>query len=82
MSILTRSNEVIDYTVWLVFSCKQTPNSMVLLNKCKEKFVILQSIGIVVTKSRETRAVIYTCRYYHILREVSPGGTVGICRTW
>jgi len=31
--------------------------------KCKEKFVILQSIGIIAIKSSETRAVIYTCRY-------------------
>jgi len=29
-----------------------------------EKFVILQSIGIIVIKSRETRAIIYTCRYF------------------
>ena len=32
-------------------------------NKYKEICVILQSIGIIVIKSRETRAVIYTCRY-------------------
>jgi len=32
-------------------------------NKCKEKFVILQSIGIMAIKSSETRSVIYTCRY-------------------
>jgi len=31
--------------------------------KYKEKFVISQSIGIIAMKSRETRAVIYTCRY-------------------
>ena len=30
---------------------------------CNEKFAILQSIGIIVIKSRETTAVIYTCRY-------------------
>jgi len=30
----------------------------------KEKFVILQSIGIIRIKSSETRAVIYTCRYF------------------
>ena len=34
-----------------------------IIYKCKEKFVILQSIGIVAIKSSETRAVIYTCRY-------------------
>ena len=28
-----------------------------------ENFVILQSIGIIAIKSRETRVVIYTCRY-------------------
>jgi len=33
-----------------------------LTNRYEEKFVILQSIGILVIKSRETRAVIYTCR--------------------
>jgi len=29
----------------------------------RKKFVILQSIGIIAIKIRETRAVIYTCRY-------------------
>ena len=29
-----------------------------------ENFGILQSIGIIAIKSRETRAVIYTCRYF------------------
>ena len=29
----------------------------------KEKFVILQSIGIIVIKSKETRVVTYTCVY-------------------
>ena len=32
-------------------------------NKYKEILVILQSIGIIVIKSKETRVVIYTCRY-------------------
>ena len=31
--------------------------------KHKENFVILQSIGIIVIESSETRAVIYTCRH-------------------
>jgi len=31
--------------------------------KYKEKLVILQSIGIIVMKSKETRVVTYTCRY-------------------
>jgi len=31
--------------------------------KYKEKLVILQSIGIIVIKSKETRVVTYTCRY-------------------
>ena len=31
--------------------------------KCKENFVILQSIGIIAIKSSESRAVIYNCRY-------------------
>ena len=29
----------------------------------KEKFVILQAIGIIELKSKETRVVAYTCRY-------------------
>ena len=33
-------------------------------NKYKEKFEILQSIGIIVIKSKETRVVTYTCRYF------------------
>jgi len=32
-------------------------------NKYKEKFVILQSIGIIVIKSKETKVITYTCRY-------------------
>ena len=35
-------------------------------NKHKQKFVILQSIGIIVIKSRETKAVIYSCRYFSV----------------
>ena len=31
-------------------------------NKYKEKLVILQSIGIIVVKSKETRVVTYICR--------------------
>jgi len=32
-------------------------------NKCKEKLVILQLIGVIVIKSKETRVIAYTCRY-------------------
>ena len=32
-------------------------------NKYKEKLVILQSIRIIVIKSKETRLITYTCRY-------------------
>ena len=32
-------------------------------NKYKEKFIILQSIGIIEIKSKETRVVAYTHRY-------------------
>jgi len=32
-------------------------------NKYKEKLVILQSIGIIVIKSKETRVITYICRY-------------------
>jgi len=34
-----------------------------LANKLKEKLVILQSIRIIIVKSKETRIVTYTCRY-------------------
>ena len=33
------------------------------LYKYKEKLVILQSIGIIVIKSKETKVITYTCRY-------------------
>ena len=36
---------------------------MVYYNTYKEKLVILQSTGIIVIKSKETRVVAYTCRY-------------------
>jgi len=39
------------------------PSGHSIAYKCKEKFVILQSIGIITIKRSETRAVIYTCRY-------------------
>ena len=32
-------------------------------HKCEKKLVILQSIGIIVIKSKETRVITYTCRY-------------------
>ena len=32
-------------------------------NKYMEKLVILQSIGIIAIKSKETRVITYTCRY-------------------
>jgi len=34
-----------------------------LTQKYKETYIILQSIGIIVIKSKETSAFIYTCRY-------------------
>jgi len=40
-----------------VMCAKYNNNNNFKKNKCKEKFVILQSIG------SETRSVIYTCRY-------------------
>jgi len=44
-------------------------------NKYKEKFVILQSIGIIGIKSKETRVIIYTCRYSsgHLIPRISAG---------
>ena len=33
------------------------------INKSKEKLIVLQSIGIIVIESNETRVVTYTCRY-------------------
>ena len=35
----------------------------VIINKYEEKLVILQSIGIIVIKSKETRVITYICRY-------------------
>ena len=32
-------------------------------DKYKENFVILQAIGIILIKSKETKVVAYTCRY-------------------
>jgi len=40
----------------MVISKKQT-------NKYKEKLVILQPIGIIITKSKETKMITYICRY-------------------
>ena len=48
------------YSGWLYLSSNCIHCIIV---KCKEKFVILQSIRITAIKSSETRAVIYTCRY-------------------
>ena len=50
------------------FPCNQPINcatgASFLFFKYKQKFVILQSIGImVIIKTRETKSVIYTCRY-------------------
>jgi len=50
-------NSWVRQEVIILISFKNLPN------KCKEKLVILQAIGIIVIKQGETRAVIYTCRY-------------------
>ena len=42
----------------MVISQKKQPN------KYKEKLVMLQSVGIIVIKSKETRVITYTCRYF------------------
>ena len=34
-----------------------------MINKYKEKFVLLQSIGLIIIKNRKTKLVAYTCRY-------------------
>ena len=39
-------------------------SKVVLCNKFKEKFVILQAIGIILIKSKETRVIAYTHRYF------------------
>ena len=41
-------------------------------NKYRKKMVILQSIGIVVIKSKETRVITYTCTYSsgHLIPQV------------
>ena len=35
----------------------------IAIHKYKKKLVILQSIGIILIKSKETRVITYTCRY-------------------
>ena len=45
-------------------ACEQLLELCAINNECKEKFAILQSIGIIAIKSSEIRAVIYTCRYF------------------
>jgi len=47
----------------LVFGPKSPNLHASYTYKYKEKLVILQSIGIMVIKSKETRMIIYTCRY-------------------
>ena len=42
----------------MVISQKKLTNKYI-----KEKLVILQSIGIIVIKSKEARVIMYTCRY-------------------
>ena len=48
------------YTICLI---EAETLSFNIAHKYKEKLLILQSIGIVVIKSKETRVIIYTCRY-------------------
>jgi len=51
--------------IWLLGD-KLLPEKIQTLHdeyKCKENFVLLQSIGIIAIKSSKTRAVIYTYRY-------------------
>jgi len=43
-------------------------------NKYKKKLVILQSIGIILIKSKETRVITYICRYSsgHLIPIIQP----------
>jgi len=55
---------ILSFAVVLVSS----PNIIIVTKEgeqanVRKKFVILQSIQIIVIKSSETRAIIYTCRY-------------------
>ena len=52
--------------LFLQFGCFCVDNPLQLRSyehKCKEKLAILQSIGIILIKSKETRVVTYTCIY-------------------
>ena len=47
----------------LFFNLKIGLENLLNTSSYKEKFVILQAIGIIELKSKETRVVAYTCRY-------------------
>ena len=49
--------------VLLELSVSANLNQEFMIYEYKEKLVILQSIGIIVIKSKETRMITYTCRY-------------------
>jgi len=49
--------------VLLELSVSANLNQEFIIYKYKEKLVILQSIGIIVIKSKEARMITYTCRY-------------------
>jgi len=54
---------ILSFEVVLVNSPNITIVAKKVNKKCKEKFVILQSIGIIAIKSSETRSVFNNCRY-------------------
>ena len=57
------TRKIIFVVIPLFFEVVLTNFIIVTKNKCTEKFAILQSIGIIAIKIRETRSVIHTCRY-------------------
>jgi len=65
-------------TAFLLINCQEVIiviSFKKLAIKCKEKLVILQAIGIIVMKSKETRVVAYTCRYSsgHLIPVIQSG---------
>ena len=58
----TSENNIRGHYFFWSGTCEFT-NIIIVTKKCKKNFVILQSIGIIAIKSRETRSVICTYRY-------------------
>ena len=60
MSTKFKYHILLDY----ILTFLKTVHYMRKNNKCTKKLVILQLIKIIVIKSKETKVVTYTCRYF------------------